>query len=93
MPLSVVKSWSSLFGPATSRIHAGAAEIETASARQQLQALGLPLRGSDNPAQFALRALADGTVISEVEAAYTTVRTDEGWRVAVCIVKPAADAG
>ena len=50
-----------------------AAEIETASARQQLQALGLPLRGSDNPAQFALRALADGTVIDKHLAVGETV--------------------
>lgn len=39
------------------------------------------------------RERADGTVISEVEAAYTTVNTEEGWRVAVCIVKPAAADG
>lgn len=39
------------------------------------------------------RERADGTVVSEVEAAYTTVHTEAGWRVAVCIVKPAADPG
>jgi hypothetical protein len=33
------------------------------------------------------RELADGTVAAEAEAAYTTVRTADGWRVAVCIVK------
>jgi hypothetical protein len=33
------------------------------------------------------RERADGRVLQEVEAAYTTVRTAEGWRVAVCIVK------
>jgi len=50
-----------------------AAEIETASARQQLEALGLPLRGADNPAQFALRALSDGTVIDKHLAVGETV--------------------
>jgi hypothetical protein len=39
------------------------------------------------------RERADGSVVSEVEAAYTTVRTDAGWRVAVCIVKPTAEPG
>jgi hypothetical protein len=33
------------------------------------------------------RERADGRVLQEVEAAYTTVRTADGWRVAVCIVK------
>jgi hypothetical protein len=37
------------------------------------------------------RERADGTVVAEVEAAYTTVRTDAGWRVAVCIVKRISD--
>ncbi|MBX9606829.1 MAG: efflux RND transporter periplasmic adaptor subunit [Gammaproteobacteria bacterium] len=42
-----------------------AAEIETSSARQQLAALGLPIQSTGNPAQFALRALSDGTVIAK----------------------------
>lgn len=42
-----------------------AAAIETSSARQQLEALGLPLHPAGNPAQFALRALSDGTVIDK----------------------------
>lgn len=50
-----------------------AAYIEVASAREQLEALGLPLRGADNPAQFALRALADGTVIDKHLAVGETV--------------------
>jgi hypothetical protein len=33
------------------------------------------------------RERADGTVAGETETAYTTVRTEAGWRVAVCIVK------
>ena len=33
------------------------------------------------------RERADGTVAAETEAAYTTVRTAAGWRVAVCVVK------
>ncbi|MCZ8129979.1 MAG: hypothetical protein O9284_01560 [Steroidobacteraceae bacterium] len=33
------------------------------------------------------RERADGSVIAEIEAAYTTVRTSAGWRVAACVVK------
>ena len=33
------------------------------------------------------RERADGSVAAETEAAYTTVRTAAGWRVAVCVVK------
>jgi hypothetical protein len=36
------------------------------------------------------RDRADGSVLHEVEAAYTTVRTADGWRVAVCVVKSGA---
>jgi hypothetical protein len=33
------------------------------------------------------RERADGTLAGETETAYTTVRTEAGWRVAVCVVK------
>lgn len=33
------------------------------------------------------RERADGSVLAEVEAAYTTVQTEAGWKVAVCVVK------
>jgi hypothetical protein len=33
------------------------------------------------------RERADGAVAGETETAYTTVRTEAGWRVAVCVVK------
>lgn len=33
------------------------------------------------------RERADGSVLAEVEAAYTTVQTAAGWKVAVCVVK------
>lgn len=49
------------------------AEIEVTSTRQQLQALGLPMRNEESPAQFALRALADGTVIDKHLAVGETV--------------------
>lgn len=42
-----------------------AAQIAAASAREQLEAIGLPLEYRGNPAQFALLASTDGTVIDK----------------------------
>lgn len=49
------------------------AEIEVNSARQQIEALGLPLNNASNPALFELRALSDGTVIDKHLAVGETV--------------------
>lgn len=51
------------------------AEIDANSARQQLAALGLPGNGG-NPAQFELRALADGTVLDKHLAVGESVRPE-----------------
>jgi hypothetical protein len=34
-----------------------------------------------------LRYRADGSLMARIEAAYLVVRRDEGWKVAVCVVK------